>query len=156
VTKEYRVSEEAPFVHAHSIKTWGSWVPVFWPHDGHRKNGSGGPALKDEYAKEGLRMHHEHATFEDGSTSLEPGVLQMLDRMRTNRFKVFESCGMWFDEFHTYHRKEGKIVCAMDDLLSASRYGMMMRRFARVERPRATQTVAPDWNPLEPEARLWP
>jgi phage terminase large subunit-like protein len=154
VTKEYRVSEEAPFVHARAISDWGSWPPVMWPHDGHRKDGRGGPALKDEYAKEGLRMHHEHATFENGSNSLEAGVLEMLDRMRTNRWKVFASCAMWFEEFRSYHRKDGKIVDALDDLLCASRYAMMMRRFARTDRPRVKRPTAPDWDPLEGE-RVW-
>jgi hypothetical protein len=32
-----------------------------------------------------------------------------------------------------YHRKEGRVVKLADDLLSASRYAMMMRRFGRVE-----------------------
>ena len=35
------------------------------------------------------------ATFEDGGSGLEAGVLAMLDRMRGGRWKVFTSCGGW-------------------------------------------------------------
>jgi hypothetical protein len=49
----------------------------------------------------------------------------------TGRFKVFEHCTEWFEEFRQYHRKEVRIVKAHDDLLDATRYGVMMLRFAK-------------------------
>ena len=61
---------------------------------------------------------------------VEAGVLEMLDRMQTGRWKVFSHLTEWFEEFRMYHRKDGKIVKEMDDLLSSSRYAMMMKRFA--------------------------
>lgn len=61
----------------------------------------------------------------------------MLERMQTGRWKVFSTCGTWFGEFRLYHREEGRIVKTNDDLISASRYALMMRRFASVKpRPR--------------------
>ena len=51
--------------------------------------GAGVPLMK-QYADAGLDMMFEHAQFEDGSTSVEAGVLQMLDRMRGGRWKVFK------------------------------------------------------------------
>jgi hypothetical protein len=39
-----------------------------------------------------------------------------------------------------YHRDEGKIVKERDDLISATRYGVMMRRFAETE-PRKRERV---------------
>jgi len=36
----------------------------------------------------------------------------------------------WFEEFRLYHRKDGKVVKEMDDLMSATRYALMMIRFA--------------------------
>lgn len=75
----------------------------------------------------------ERATFDDGSNGLEAGVAEMLDRMQTGRLKVFSHLEPWFEEFRLYHRKEGLIVKVNDDLLSATRYGMMMRRFAVVK-----------------------
>ena len=70
------------------------------------------------------------ATFEDGTNGLEAGVSELLDRMQTGRFKVFAHLSNWFEEFNVYHRKEGLIVKENDDLMSATRYAMMMRRFA--------------------------
>ena len=53
--------------------------------------------------------------------------------MRTGRWKVFAGCGEWLEEYRLYHRKDGRIVKMADDLLCASRYAMMMRRYAREE-----------------------
>jgi hypothetical protein len=49
--------------------------------------------------------------------------------MREGRLKVFRSCQMWFGEYRQYHRKDGMIVKDKDDLLSATRYGIMMLRY---------------------------
>jgi len=51
--------------------------------------------------------------------------------MQTGRWKVFRHLEEWFGEFRLYHRKEGRVVKLGDDLLSASRYAMMMLRHAR-------------------------
>ncbi|MGH7121785.1 MAG: hypothetical protein ACREFP_22805, partial [Acetobacteraceae bacterium] len=47
------------------------------------------------------------------------------------RFKVAETCREWREEFEGYHRKAGLIVKANDDLLSATRIGVMQLRSAR-------------------------
>jgi hypothetical protein len=36
----------------------------------------------------------------------------------------------WFEEFRLYHRKEGKVVKENDDLMAATRYAIMMLRYA--------------------------
>ena len=54
----------------------------------------------------------------------------MLDRMQSGRWKVFANCGAWLEEFRLYHRKDGLVVKKIDDVISASRYAMMMLRFA--------------------------
>ena len=56
--------------------------------------------------------------------------MDMLDRMHTGRLKVFSHLTEWFEEFRLYHRKDGKVVKEMDDLMSATRYALMMIRFA--------------------------
>jgi len=53
-----------------------------------------------------------------------------LTRMETGKFKVFSPLLDWFEEFRLYHRKDGKVVKEGDDLLAATRYGVMMLRFA--------------------------
>ena len=54
--------------------------------------------------------------------------MAMLTRMETGKFKVFSPLLDWFEEFRLYHRKDGKVVKEGDDLLAATRYGVMMLR----------------------------
>jgi hypothetical protein len=67
--------------------------------------------------------------------------MEMLTRMETGRFKVFKHLNDWFEEFRLYHRKDGRVHKEGDDLMSATRYGMMMLRYARTDIP--------------PKRRLW-
>ena len=83
-------------------------------------------------------MLPERATFEDGGNGVEAGVTDMLDRMQTGKFKVFAHLSQWFDEFRLYHRKDGKIIKERDDLISSTRYALMMKREAVLE-PRKTR-----------------
>lgn len=55
-------------------------------------------------------MLDKHATFESGGYSTEAGVMDMLARMRSDRFKVAAGCIEWQEEFAGYHRKDGLIV----------------------------------------------
>src|SRR6185436_5907803 len=87
--------------------------------------GAGVP-LAEQYNAQGLNMLHEHAQFEDGSVSVEAGLMDMLDRMQTGRFKVFKHLNDWWEEFRLYHRKDGKVVKEGDDLMAATRYALMM------------------------------
>jgi phage terminase large subunit-like protein len=149
VVREYRVAEEIPIVHAAAVKAWGNWMNVAWPHDGHRVEAIAGAQMAQEYREHGLRMYFEHATFDNGSNSLEAGVIDILDRMRSNRWKVFNTCPMWLEEFRGYHRKDGRIVKERDDLLSASRYALMMKRIARTKVRRVRHTRPGNWDPLQ-------
>lgn len=137
VANEYRGREQTPPIIAAAIKTWGGWIPVSWPHDGLQHDKGSGDQLADMYRKAGLNMLHNRATFADGSNNVEPGIIDMLTRMQTGRFKVFSTCSMWLGEMATYHRKDGLIVKKVDDLISASRYALMMKRFAKVK----TETI---------------
>jgi len=138
VTKTYRQREATPVIHAAAIRPWGGWIPCAWPHDGLQHDKGSGEALADQYRAQGLNMLQERATFDDGGFGVEAGVADMLDRMQTGRWKVFRHLMDWLQEFRLYHRKDGRIVKERDDLLSASRYGLMMKRFAETEpKPRA-------------------
>ncbi|MBX5143200.1 DNA packaging protein [Rhizobium lentis] len=133
VTKVYRKREAPVHTHAAALKPWGDWLPWAWPHDGNNDTAAG-ENLASQYKGQGLGFLTERATFEDGSNSVEAGLMDMLDRMVTGRWKVFSTCTEWFEEFRLYHRKDGKVVKERDDTLSASRYALMMKRFAEVER----------------------
>lgn len=56
--------------------------------------------------------------------------MDMLDRMKSGRFKVFKEHNDWWEEFRLYHRKDGKVVKEGDDLMAATRYAIMSLRYA--------------------------
>lgn len=145
LTKVYRKREATPVIHAAAVKPWGDWLPWAWPHDGNNDTAAG-ENLKSQYAAQGLNMLPERATFEDGSNSVEAGLMDMLDRMLTGRFKVFSNCVEWLEERRLYHRKDGKVVKERDDTISASRYAMMMLRFAETKPERfRMEDFEQDW-----------
>lgn len=130
VTNSYAMREATPVIHAAALKGWGDNLPWAWPHDGLQHDKGSGEALASQYRAQGLEMLPEKATFEDGGNGVEAGIAEMLDRMLTNRFKVFDHLEDWFAEFRLYHRKDGLIVKLNDDRISATRYAMMMKRHA--------------------------
>lgn len=144
VCKEYAARETTPILHAAAIKPWGDWIPVAWPHDGLQHDKGSGDELAANYKRQGLKMLPEKATFPDGGNGLEAGIMDMLDRMQTGRWKVFSTCGGWLGEFRLYHRLDGLIVKLKDDRLSASRYALMMLRFAKTK-PRTDAMNIPNF-----------
>jgi phage terminase large subunit-like protein len=131
VTDAYRVKDQSIAIHAASIRAKGDWIPVAWPHDGLQRDKGSGLQLADQYRSQGLAMLRQRATFDDGTSGVEAGIAEMLTRMQTMRLKVFSHLADWFEEFRLYHRKDGIIVKDGDDLMAATRYALMMRRYAR-------------------------
>lgn len=125
----------SPAYHATTIRGWGTWLPISWPHDGLEQDRQAGERLADIYRNHGLNMLPERATHPDGTNSVEAGIADMLERMQTGRLKVFSNNEEWFEEFRLYHRVEGKIEKIRDDLMSATRYAIMMLRFAATSKP---------------------
>lgn len=130
VTACHRQREQTPVMFSATVKPWGAELPWAWPHDGLQHDKGSGEQLASQYRDQGLKMLQERATFKDGSFGVEAGIADMLDRMQTGRLKVFAHLNDWFEEFNLYHRKDGLIVKRGDDLMSATRYALMMRRFA--------------------------
>src|SRR5262249_50169327 len=120
-----------PVLHAAALRPWGKLVWA-WPRDGARETLEGaGVALARQYGAQDLDMLPQHAQFEDGSVSVEAGLMDMLDRMKTGRFKVLNHLNDWFEGFRFYHRQDGGVVKQGDDLMAATRYALMMLRHAR-------------------------
>lgn len=138
VTATHRQKEQTPVLFAATVKPWGDWLPWAWPHDGLQHDKGSGDELAAQYRKQGLKMLKDRATHPPapnekegtGGNGVEAGLMEMLDRMQTGRLKVFKHLNDWFEEFRMYHRKDGKVVKLDDDLMSATRYAMMMKRFA--------------------------
>ncbi len=111
----------------------GEWIPVAWPHDGLQRDKGSGEQLAAQFRAAGVSMLEKRATFDDGTNGVEAGLQDMLARMQSRRLRVFEHLGEWFEEFRMYHRKDGLVVKKMDDLMSATRYALMMKRAAKTE-----------------------
>ncbi len=154
VTHCYRESERTPSQISVELKHWNQGMPWTWPHDGYVHDRGSGVSIADQYRREGLRMMREHATFDNGGHGFEAGLLEMLQRMQSGRFKVFHHLEDWFAEFNIYHRKDGRVVKEADDLLSATRMCVMAKRFARTREPlhRFPKTVGMNYDPLAPTA----
>lgn len=137
----YRVREQPIAIHAAAFVARRAWIPMVWPHDGLQHDKGSGIEMSKQYRNHGVNMLHEMAQYPDTTdddtktsvVSVEAGIADMLDRMLTGRLKVAAHLTDWFDEFRLYHRKDGKIIKEYDDLISATRYLIMMLRYAITE-----------------------
>jgi hypothetical protein len=134
VTNFYRERRSTLVIHVAAVKPWGAWIPCAWPHDG----------LQHDNARKGSICFKTARDSRMAVPVWSSSVIKMLDRMQTARFKVFRNLSDWFAEKRHYHRKDGKIVKDRDDLPSATRYGLMMLRFAENPLlPRRSQPAMP-------------
>lgn len=131
VHQTYRIADAVSDVHVAALKRIGGNVPVAWPRDGTDRDVHSGEPLAAGYRRKGLKMLPEHATWPDGGVSTEAGIAEWDEREKTGRLKVAAHLSDWLEERRFYHRKDGKIVKIKDDLLSGTRIGLMMKRFAR-------------------------
>jgi phage terminase large subunit-like protein len=148
----YRVKEATPAVHSLAIIGKGKWIPAAWPHDGLQHDKQTGIALAAQYRTHGVNMLPEKATHApdpaqgqkegEGGNGVEAGLMMLLDRMQTGKLKVAKHLNDWWDEFRLYHREDGKVVKESDDLMSATRYALMMLRHAKVQAKTKRASVA--------------
>ncbi len=126
----YAVSGKTIADHVSNLNRHGKWIPIIWPHDMMRRDPKSGAPISQLYREEGANMMPFHFTNPpvpgqkegDGGISIEAGVADMLHRMEGGRYKVLAHLKDYWDEFRMYHRKDGKIVDIMDDVMSADRY----------------------------------
>lgn len=154
ITQAWRVRQQTPANHASALRKWGGMLQWAWPHDGLATDKGSGRQLMSIYDEEGLSMLPVHATHAAGGNHVEPGIIDMLGRMKTGRLKVFEHLTDWFQEFESYHRDNGLIVKRDDDLMSATRIALMMLRHARPATGFETGTVFAANDPGLPHDRL--
>lgn len=149
----YRQRRQTIATHAEAFNARGAWIPVSWPHDGMQSDRSGsGLTLKKMYENCYVNMTHMSARYDDekgGAQAREPIIQECYERMVTGRLKVFNDLNAWFEEKRLYHRKDGKVVDTMDDILSAMHYAVMMLRYARNELPKRVQEYSHEQDPLK-------
>ena len=125
----YKQAGEIPAVHAAMIRGKGAAIPMIYPHDADNREKGSGNTMAGLYREAGVNVVGRF-TNADGSNFVEPGIMELLERMRTGRLKVFADQRDFFEELRMYHRKNGKIVKEKDDLLDAFRYcALSVQRF---------------------------
>ena len=123
----------------------GAWIPISYPHDLMRDSGisvsndklkqTEGYRYKQMYEDEGVTLTPTNAKTVEGSTKVEVGICEMRQRMLEGRLKVAKHLSEWFKEKQTYrYGEDGKPIKEKDHLLDATRYAIIMLRYAISER----------------------
>jgi hypothetical protein len=148
VLRTYSKSDSAAAIHAAAANSYLDFAPMVFPHDVDNRDKGSGKTVRQYYADAGLK-HTVDFQNPDGTKAVESGILEINDRMRTDRFKVFNTCEEFFREMRLYHRDDGKLKKMNDDVMDAARYGaMMIRRYGvpaggkRHARPRKKKRFA--------------
>lgn len=120
VYKEYSVSEKTAAQHAYSLKLMGcDWIPGVCDPAVNQGSQRDGEKLIDDYAKAGLYLRK-------GKYAKELAVDNVLERIRTGRFKVFNTCCKFMEEWRGYSRDDkGKIMKGRDHLMNALEFAML-------------------------------
>lgn len=119
-------------------KAGGKFIPCAWPADGMTAEKGTGISLKQQY--EGLYMLPEPFTNPadpvsgKSNRSVEAGLMDILDRMKSGRFKIFQHLEPLLEELRVYHRKDGKIFKFNDDAVDAMRYCVMSKMHGETAR----------------------
>lgn len=135
VIQAWKGAKRQPWEAWQSVKAWAAGVPTAWPADGLQTEKGSAKQQKDYYEEAGWLMIDEHATWKDGGTGVEAGLMELNNLMKTSKFKVFDDLQEVLEEIRDYHRKQmpsglSQIVKIKDDLICAIRYAYMMAREA--------------------------
>lgn len=133
VLREYRQSRARTPDIASALRRWGEWLPWAWPHDGYIHDRQSGSMVAELFREEGMNMMHTHSTYPDGTYGFEASILEMNNRLASGRLKISKTCTGLISEMESYHRENGRVVKLDDDVISACRYAMMMRRNGSLE-----------------------
>jgi hypothetical protein len=132
VINSFRVERSSALVHAQRIHSMcgGLRLPVAYPHDALTHDKGSGVELASQYKGFGLNMMKSHAVNHGkGTNAVEPALAEIRELMFLGKLHI-EACNReLLEEMRHYHRNEDfKIVKQRDDLVSAFRYALMMKR----------------------------
>lgn len=125
---------------AAQILNRGNWIPVAYPHDFMRNSGistvgdetkTEGWLYKEIFSRYGINFTSHNAKTENDSVRVEAGICEVRQAMTGGKFKVARHLREWFNEKATYlYKEDGSVTKEHDDLLDATRYAYIMRRYA--------------------------
>jgi hypothetical protein len=116
---EYYKGYAEPSIHADGIKARGFWLSGVIDPNSDRRSEAGGTELLTIYERLGLNLSK-------ANNAVEPGLLEVYQRLSSGRLKIFPHLLNWLAEFRIYRKdKNGKIVKKNDHLMDATRYLIM-------------------------------
>jgi phage terminase large subunit-like protein len=132
VVDSFRMTRSSALYHVQRIHsmTRGLRVPISWPHDGHTHDKGSGLSLSMQYKNFGANMLASHAVNHGTKTNaIEPSLEEVRELMFTGKLAIAGHNTELLEEIRNYHRDEDfRVVKQMDDLISALRYAIMMKR----------------------------
>lgn len=136
VIDSFRMERSSALYHTQRIHsmTRGLRIPIAWPHDGNQHDKGSGLPLAEQYKNFGANMMKTHAVNHGTKTNaVEPALEELREMMFGGKLKIAPHNTELLEEMRNYHRDENfKIVKQRDDLVSALRYAIMMRRAGRM------------------------
>jgi phage terminase large subunit-like protein len=108
----------------------GLRIPTSYPHDGHTHDKGSGKSLAEQYRQFGANMLPSFAVNHGTKNfSIEPGLEEIRELMFAGKLTIGSQNTELIEEMRNYHRDDNyKIVPQRDDLVSALRYAIMMKR----------------------------
>jgi phage terminase large subunit-like protein len=135
VIDSFRMDRSSALYHVQRIHsmTGGLRIPIAWPHDGAQHDKGSGLPLMGQYKNFGANMMSRHAVNHGTDrNNIEPALEEMRELMYTGKITIAGHNSELLEELRHYHRDEDfRIVKQRDDLVSALRYAIMMRRLGR-------------------------
>jgi phage terminase large subunit-like protein len=135
VVDSFRMERSSALYHVQRIHsmTRGLRIPIAYPHDGAVHDKGSGLPLALQYKNFGANMMGKHATNHGTNHfNIEPALEEMRELMFAGKLTIAGHNHEVLEELRHYHRDENfKIVKQRDDLVSALRYVIMMRRYGK-------------------------
>ncbi|MCA1474769.1 terminase family protein [Bradyrhizobium sp. NBAIM08] len=135
VVDSFRMERSSALYHVQRIHSMarGLRIPIAWPHDGAQHDKGSGLPLSHQYKNFGANMMMHHAVNHGTKTNaVEPALEEIRGMMYGGKLTIAPHNGELLEELRNYHRDEDfKIVKQRDDLVSAMRYAIMMRRHGK-------------------------
>ena len=128
-----------PAVHVAAIRARADWIPGLIDPAANGRNRSDGVRLIQMYRNLGLHLQHI-------DNSIESGIMEVSQRMRSGRLKVFPSLAKYLGERRLYRRDEnGQVMKDRDNLQDATRC-LVLGLSAMLTQPVEEEFFRPDFH----------
>lgn len=120
-------SEVLPVI-AEGLNARGRWIPIAWMEKAK--------SMADELLKRGCNTLYD--PVKETPEVAEMLSREILERMRTGRFKVEKRLGEWLKEAELFSKQEGKVPVSAFPLMAATRYAIASLHEAKKLKSTAT------------------